>query len=93
MQQSITNPIKKHQITKSGAQAQKTWTYAELTEKTEAAIRSSIGLAQRYSAESLERRHHKTVAWGLYWGWLNLTWGCQLQGDAARLEALAEGLA
>lgn len=92
MQQSITQLAKKHQSAAAALALSKTWTYAELTEKAEASIRSSIGLAQRYSSESLEHRHHKTVAWGVYWGWFNLTFGCQLQGDAAKLEALAEGL-
>ena len=72
---------------------EKTWDYATLTAKAEEEIRRSLEFAGRYPGNSFEHDHHISIACGVFGLWNNLTCGWQEQGDAARLELLARGLA
>ena len=67
--------------------------YATLAAKAEEEIRRSLEFAGRYPGNSFEHDHHISIACGVFGLWNNLTCGWQEQGDAARLELLARGLA
>ena len=72
---------------------EKVWDYATLTAKAEEEIRRSLEFAGRYPGNSFEHAHRISIACGVFGLWNNLTCGWQEQGDAARLELLARGLA
>ena len=72
---------------------EKTWDYATLTAKAEEEIGRCLEFAGRYPGNSFEHDHHISIACGVFWLWNSLTCGWQEQGDAARLELLARGLA
>ena len=72
---------------------EKAWTYTSMTVKAEEEIRRSLEFAGRYPGHSFESNHHISIACGVFWLWNSLTCGWQEQGDAARLELLARGIA
>lgn len=72
--------------------AKRTWTYEEITEEAESAIRVSMELAKERQAqcEYDSAARFRNFAWGKYCMWDTITAGHQESGDAERLEALTE---
>lgn len=67
---------------------ERTWSYREITQQTEASITSLLKEAK----QEPEKKHISHIwAYGIYLGWSHLTLGYQDASDAARLEKLALG--
>lgn len=68
----------------------KRWSYAEITDQTEAYIRRSMALHVEANQGSKKPYYdgHKMLAFGALLAWKSLTQGWQKPGDDDRLEAL-----
>ena len=68
----------------------KQWTYSDVTEQAEISIHRLMESAAKDSAATDSDRclFYRTAAWGVWYGWNQLTMGCQEQGDTQRLEAM-----
>lgn len=65
----------------------KTWSYKEITERTENEIQQLMEQS-RTAKDKFEERLFRDWAYGVFIGWRNLTSGWMNDGDFERLESL-----
>lgn len=89
-----TNPV-----LKPAKAPRKSWSYIQLTEATEARIRSHADFLKRMLAENSDNRpydmyvtHVSNWAYGAFLLWQSTTQGWQDPNDVKRLQVLAESL-
>ncbi len=70
-------------------QIHKRWSYRQVTEATEAQIRS---LVEQARSKPEEARLFRQWAYGVYLGWESLTVGWRIDGDGERMKLLAESV-
>ncbi|WP_312538053.1 hypothetical protein [Achromobacter mucicolens] len=85
--------------TRNSGRIKKSWSYKQLTEATEARIRSDASFLKRHLKELQDPRDaHRTVmqvsSWshGAFLLWLCLTSGWQQEGDEKRLRELVDSV-
>lgn len=72
--------------------SERTWSYAQITEATETAVRECLTRAEedRERGDGTAAMIHENFAFGILMGWAAITKGSTVSRDQERLEALCE---